>query len=117
VSSLNYTLSVTRLPTYNDVMEEQTQSCKLCPEAVKRTLKTMLDMSLLSSPSFLILCLSGFITMMGFYVPFMYIKGWYSAYLWFFYSRVKLQVNGFVSNMKNFSIKKEFLDRKLLTFL
>ncbi|KAI5726349.1 hypothetical protein M8J76_001091 [Diaphorina citri] len=74
VSSLNYTLSVTRLPTYNDVMEEQTQSCKLCPEAVKRTLKTMLDMSLLSSPSFLILCLSGFITMMGFYVPFMYIK-------------------------------------------
>uniref|UniRef100_A0A8D9BUH3 Monocarboxylate transporter 12 n=1 Tax=Cacopsylla melanoneura TaxID=428564 RepID=A0A8D9BUH3_9HEMI len=74
VSSLNYTLSVTRLPTYNDVMEEQTKSCKLCPEAVKRTLKTMLDTSLLSSPSFLILCISGFITMMGFYVPFMYIK-------------------------------------------
>lgn len=75
VSSLNYTLSVTRLPTYNDVMEEQSQSCKLCPESVKRTLKTMLDTTLLSSPSFLILCISGFITMMGFYVPFMYIKG------------------------------------------
>lgn len=74
VSSLNYTLSVTRLPTYNDVMEEQSQSCKLCPESVKRTLKTMLDTTLLSSPSFLILCISGFITMMGFYVPFMYIK-------------------------------------------
>lgn len=73
ISHLNYTLSVTRLPTYNDVMEEKSRKCKLCPEAVKRTLVTMLDTALLSSPSFLILCISGFITMMGFYVPFMYI--------------------------------------------
>jgi len=33
-----------------------------------------LDLSLLQSPSFLILAISGGLTMMGFYVPFMYMK-------------------------------------------
>jgi hypothetical protein len=68
-------MSVTRLPTKKDVQEEVSRKCNLCPEAVRRTLSTMLDMSLLRSPTFLLLCFSGFITMMGFYVPFMYLTG------------------------------------------
>ena len=68
-------MSVTRLPSKKDVMEEVNQECRLCPEAVGRTVSTMLDMSLLRSPSFLLLAVSGFITMMGFYVPFMYVTG------------------------------------------
>lgn len=34
----------------------------------------MLDISLLQSPSFMLLALSGFLTMMGFFVPFLYLK-------------------------------------------
>lgn len=68
-------MTVTRLPTFNDVLEEETSQCTLCPEAVQRTLATMLDLSLLTSPTFLLLCLSGFTTMMGFFIPFMYLEG------------------------------------------
>lgn len=46
----------------------------MCPEAVRRTLATMLDVSLLKSPSFMLLAISGFLCMMGFFVPFMYVK-------------------------------------------
>lgn len=72
-TSLGYHMSVTRLPTQTDVEEIEEQSCKICPEAVRRTLATMLDMTLLKSPSFMLLAISGFFTMMGFFVPFMYI--------------------------------------------
>lgn len=34
----------------------------------------MLDMSLLKSPSFMLLAVSGFLCMMGFFVPFLYLK-------------------------------------------
>ncbi len=37
------------------------------------TLKAMLDVSLLRSPSFLVLALGGFLTMSGFFVPFVYL--------------------------------------------
>lgn len=73
-SSVAYHLSITHLTTTHDIEEEQENQCKLCPEAVRRTLATMLDVSLLKSPSFLILAISGFLTMMGFYIPFMYMK-------------------------------------------
>lgn len=46
----------------------------MCPEAVRRTLATMLDMTLLKSPSFMLLAVSGFLTMMGFFIPFMFMK-------------------------------------------
>lgn len=46
----------------------------MCPEAVRRTLATMLDMTLLKSPSFMLLAISGFLCMMGFFVPFMYLQ-------------------------------------------
>lgn len=45
----------------------------MCPEAVRRTLATMLDVTLLKSPSFMMLAVSGFLCMMGFFVPFLYL--------------------------------------------
>ncbi|XP_058802122.1 monocarboxylate transporter 3 isoform X2 [Phymastichus coffea] len=73
LSSVGYHMSVTRLPTAKDVAEEESGSCYLCPESVRRILSTMLDLSLLKSPSFLILAISGGLTMTGFYTPFVYI--------------------------------------------
>ncbi|KAL0106927.1 hypothetical protein PUN28_015444 [Cardiocondyla obscurior] len=72
-SSVGYHMSVTRLPTAKDVAEEESGSFYLCPESVRRILTTMLDLSLLKSPSFLILAVSGGLTMMGFYTPFLYV--------------------------------------------
>ncbi|XP_071051280.1 monocarboxylate transporter 14-like isoform X2 [Onthophagus taurus] len=73
-TSLEYNLAVTRVPTKHDIEEEYLPGCKICPEAMRRTLATMLDFSLLKSPSFILMALSGFFTMMGFYTPYMYIK-------------------------------------------
>lgn len=73
-SSLGYHMSVTRLPTKQDIIEEEERTCKLCPEAVRRVLSTMLDTSLLKSPSFMLLACSGFLTMMGFFVPFIFLS-------------------------------------------
>lgn len=73
-TSVAYNLSVTRLPTRNDIREEKEKKCRICPEAVRRTLATMLDFSLLKSPSFLLLAIGGAFTMMGFYIPFMYLS-------------------------------------------
>lgn len=73
-TSLSYNLSVIRPPTKAEVEEEGKKECKICPESIRRPLATMLDLSLLKSPAFLILAISGGLTMMGFYVPFMYMK-------------------------------------------
>lgn len=54
--------------------QEEQNRCAVCSEAVRRTLATMLDLSLLKSPSFMLLATSGFLTMMGFFVPFMFMK-------------------------------------------
>nr|CAD7454484.1 unnamed protein product [Timema tahoe] len=72
-SSISYHMSVTRLPTKQDIKEQAGENSRMCTEALTRTLGTMLDFSLFKSPTFLILAVSGFITMMGFYVPFMYL--------------------------------------------
>lgn len=74
-TSVAYNLSVTRIPTRNDIEEAKSSECKVCSEAFKRTLVTMLDFKLLKSPSFLLLAIGGFFTMMGFYIPFMYLAG------------------------------------------
>lgn len=73
-TSLGYHLAVTHVPTQEDAQEERSGKCRLCPEAVRRTLATMLDVSLFKSPTFNILAISGFFTMLGFFVPYMYIK-------------------------------------------
>ncbi|XP_041979886.1 uncharacterized protein LOC121733638 [Aricia agestis] len=72
-TSLGYHLAVTHVPTKEEDQEEKTGKCKLCPEAVKRALATMLDVSLFKSITFNILAVSGFITMLGFFVPYMYV--------------------------------------------
>jgi len=74
-TSLGYHLSVTHMPTQQDIEEEENldSKCTVCPEAVRRTLSTMLDVSLLKNYSFILLALSGFFTMLGFFVPFIYI--------------------------------------------
>jgi len=72
-TSLGYHMSVTHMPTQKDIDEEQSTSCNICPEAVRRTLSTMLDVSLLKNVSFMLLAFSGFFTMTGFFVPFVYI--------------------------------------------
>jgi hypothetical protein len=74
-SGLEYTMSVTHLPTCKDVEEEEEAKCQLCPEAVRRTLATMLDISLLKSPTFLLFSLAGSVTMMGLFIPFMFLAG------------------------------------------
>lgn len=72
-TSLGYHLAVTHVPTKEDTQEETSGKCRFCPEAIKRVLATMLDVSLFKSPTFVILALSGFFTMLGFFVPYMYV--------------------------------------------
>lgn len=74
-TSLGYHLAVTHVPTKEEEKEEKEGRCRLCPEAVRRILATMLDVSLFKSPTFIVLALSGFFTMLGFFVPFMYVTG------------------------------------------
>ncbi|XP_060517020.1 monocarboxylate transporter 4-like [Cylas formicarius] len=69
--SLMYTLSVTRAATQRDLWQER--QCLLCPEAFLRTLATMLNFQMLKSPPFLIVVLSGFLSLQGMYIPFIYI--------------------------------------------
>ncbi|KAG8232878.1 hypothetical protein J437_LFUL004747 [Ladona fulva] len=97
-SSLGYHASVTKLPTkeedayiddgplsgkfkqiptedYVEEKEKRGNFCSLlCSAPALRTLSTMLDVSLLYSPTFIMLAVSGFLTMMGFFVPFMFLS-------------------------------------------
>ncbi|XP_063225635.1 monocarboxylate transporter 3 isoform X2 [Bacillus rossius redtenbacheri] len=73
-TSVSYHVSVTRLPTTQDLEEQEAGDGRVCTEALRRTLATMLDFSLFKSPTFLVLAVSGFLTMMGFYIPFMFLK-------------------------------------------
>ncbi|XP_045485453.1 uncharacterized protein LOC110992576 isoform X1 [Pieris rapae] len=72
-TSLGYHLAVTHVPTKEETQEEQSGKCQLCPEAVRRALATMLDVSLFRSLTFNILAISGFFTMLGFFVPYTYV--------------------------------------------
>lgn len=70
---MNYSMSVTRVATVRDLQEDH-MVCICCPESMLRTMATMLDMSLLKSPSFLMLATSGFFTVLGMYSPFIYME-------------------------------------------
>ncbi|KAL5240597.1 hypothetical protein ACI65C_008007, partial [Semiaphis heraclei] len=78
-------MSVTRVPAWNDAEERDDEepcsknnsfrrSMKKYYKSAMHTLTTMLDFSILSSPSFFVLTCSGFLTLLGFFVPFMYIS-------------------------------------------
>lgn len=68
---MDYHISVTRVATQKDLEEQQ--RCLLCPESFKRTLATMLDFSLLKSPSFVLLSLNAIFTSFGYYTPYMFV--------------------------------------------
>lgn len=70
---MGYTLSVTRLPTRKDLEDEEVCAC--CGEPVRRALANLFDTSLLKSPSFVMLCISGFLTLMGIFTPVTYLQG------------------------------------------
>lgn len=53
---------------------EVDRRCNICPESMKQTLATMLDVSILQSCSFVLLALSGFFTMLGLFTPLIYIE-------------------------------------------
>lgn len=65
-------MSVTRVTTPEDE-EEDYIPCICCPKSVKRTLATMLDFSLMRSPSFILLAVSGFMSTLGVYIPYLYL--------------------------------------------
>lgn len=73
-TSLGYHLAVTHVPTKEDAQEETSGKCRVCPESVRRALATLLDVSLFKSPTFVVLALSGFFTMLGFFVPLVYVR-------------------------------------------
>ncbi|XP_037070170.1 LOW QUALITY PROTEIN: monocarboxylate transporter 12-like [Pollicipes pollicipes] len=73
-----YHASVTHLPSWEPADETEAERraaayCFCCSRACTDVLATMLDFSLLKSPTFLILSLSGFMALMGLFVPFMYL--------------------------------------------
>ena len=67
----NYHASVIHLPTLLGEDQEQVWGC--VPRGFADMLKSILCFDLMRSPSFLLLASSGFLTMMGFYIPFMYL--------------------------------------------
>lgn len=69
---MDYHVSVTKVATQKDLDEQQ--RCLLCPESFKRTLATMLDFSLLKSPSFILLSLNAIFASFGYYTPYMFVK-------------------------------------------
>ncbi|XP_030754039.1 monocarboxylate transporter 3-like isoform X2 [Sitophilus oryzae] len=71
--SLAYTLSVSRLATRSDMAQQN--RCLWCPDAVLRTLATLLNYEMLKSPAFLILMVSGSLTLMGIYGCLIYAQG------------------------------------------
>ena len=71
-STLEYHISVTRTITHVDIEEQK--KCKLCPEAVKRTLATMLDIRLLKSPSFIMISCNAIFIAYAFFTPFLCVK-------------------------------------------
>lgn len=64
-------MSVTRVATCHEMTEVK---CGFCTQAIKRTLATMLDYSLIKSPSFLLIALNACFLCLGFYTTYIFIK-------------------------------------------
>lgn len=64
--SISYTLAVTRIPPAEE---------KSPLRSFFKSIVDLFDFSLLLSPSFDLLLLSGFLTMVGYFTPFSYVKG------------------------------------------
>ncbi|RZB40360.1 monocarboxylate transporter 3, partial [Asbolus verrucosus] len=71
IKNIEYHMSVTRVVLREKRSEKVHFQC--CHESVIRTLVTMLNLSLLKSPSFFILALSGAFSLLGMFIPFVYL--------------------------------------------
>ncbi|CAG9858508.1 unnamed protein product [Phyllotreta striolata] len=71
IRNISYHMSVSRVISYKDITEQN--KCKCCPESILRVLVTMFDFKLFKSIAFCLITLSGFLTMMGLYIPFIFI--------------------------------------------
>ncbi|XP_022251797.1 monocarboxylate transporter 12-like isoform X2 [Limulus polyphemus] len=69
----HYHFSIIRIPEHNEETENSIWRRCGCSPAMIDTFRQMLDFSLLFRPTFLVLAISGFLTMIGFFVPFMYL--------------------------------------------
>ncbi|KAF2356064.1 Major facilitator superfamily [Trinorchestia longiramus] len=67
----HYRASVTHMPAADEELtEETTPCCKRCPTATKAFLIKTFDFSLCTSPTFLVLSFSGFLSLLSLFVPF-----------------------------------------------
>ncbi|XP_068226998.1 monocarboxylate transporter 14-like isoform X2 [Palaemon carinicauda] len=75
-----YHMSVTQLPPMEEIAEEENSggTCRCCPTAVKNVINRIFDFSLLTSPTFVILSIAGFLSLMALFVPFMFLPGYAS---------------------------------------
>lgn len=77
----HYHRSVTKIPNHErcqsadplNESDEGDEESGWCSDAMKDTFRQMLDLSLLRSPTFILLCVAGFLTLAGFFVPFIYV--------------------------------------------
>ncbi|KAL0276710.1 UNVERIFIED_CONTAM: hypothetical protein PYX00_004222 [Menopon gallinae] len=67
--SLLYNMSVSRLPTKGDILEEQSSRCHVCPESLTRALRTMFDFSIMKKGNFLLFLSSTTLLTFGSLVP------------------------------------------------
>jgi len=75
-----YHESVTQLPPMEDIIEEEEEGAKrvcLCfPKSFSTILGKMFDFSLLTSVTFIILALAGFLSLLALFVPFMFLPAY-----------------------------------------
>lgn len=57
----------------NKIYTESLCPCLELPESFKEALGTMMDLSLLKNPVFLLICISNVFGMAGLYIPFFYL--------------------------------------------
>lgn len=69
-TGLEYQLAVSRAVTAIDLRERR----GVCTTAARRILATMMDPKLLKKYSFILLCLSGFLTYLGYLVPYVFLQ-------------------------------------------
>ncbi|XP_042208468.1 monocarboxylate transporter 14-like isoform X2 [Homarus americanus] len=71
-----YHQSVTQLPPMEDIAEEEDRGrCQCCPTALTSIIHRIFDFSLLTSPTFVVLGVAGFMSLMALFVPFMFLPG------------------------------------------
>lgn len=73
-----YHQSVTQLPPMEDIAEEEKNGghCRCCPTAITSVITRIFDFSLLASPTFVILSIAGFLSLLALFVPFMFLPGY-----------------------------------------